>query len=132
MARIVFIGAGSVEFTKNVLSDLLTLSELGAATLVLHDIDAGRLATAETMAHWMVDHLGLPAKVEAHTDRRAAVDGADYVINEIAVGGFAATRIDFEVPARHGLRHGQLRRRRQRPVLDAGGLAKRQRHRHLE
>ncbi|GAA4320621.1 alpha-glucosidase/alpha-galactosidase [Actinomadura luteofluorescens] len=104
MARIVFVGAGSVEFTKNVLSDILTLPGLGASTLVLHDIDAGRLATAEAMARWMVRHLGLPAGVEAHTDRRAAVDGADYVINEIAVGGYAATRIDFEVPARYGLR----------------------------
>ncbi|WP_131742074.1 alpha-glucosidase/alpha-galactosidase [Actinomadura roseirufa] len=104
MARIVFIGAGSVEFTKNVLSDILTLPGLGGSTLVLHDIDAGRLATAEAMANWMVSHLGLPAKVEAHTDRRAAVDGADYVINEIAVGGFAATQIDFEVPAGYGLR----------------------------
>ncbi|MBO2451912.1 alpha-glucosidase/alpha-galactosidase [Actinomadura barringtoniae] len=104
MARIVFIGAGSVEFTKNVLSDLLTLPGLETSTLVLHDIDADRLATAEAMARWMVGHLGLPARVEAHTDRRAAVDGADYVINEIAVGGFAATRIDFEIPARYGLR----------------------------
>ncbi|WP_067474717.1 alpha-glucosidase/alpha-galactosidase [Actinomadura hibisca] len=104
MARIVFIGAGSVEFTKNILSDLLTLPGLEESTLVLHDIDAERLATAEAMARWMVDHLGLPARVEAHTDRRAAVDGADYVINEVAVGGFAATRTDFEIPARYGLR----------------------------
>ncbi|MEV5709639.1 alpha-glucosidase/alpha-galactosidase [Actinoallomurus sp. NPDC052274] len=104
MARIVFIGAGSVEFTKNILSDVLTLPGLGDSTLVLHDIDRERLATAEAMANWMVRHLGLPAKVEAHADRRRAVDGADYVINEIAVGGFAATKIDFEVPARYGLR----------------------------
>ncbi|MFG6194551.1 alpha-glucosidase/alpha-galactosidase [Nonomuraea sp. JJY05] len=104
MARIVFIGAGSVEFTKNVLSDLLTFPELGESTLVLHDIDAERLATAEAMANWMVAELGLGAKVEAHLDRRAAVDGADYVINEIAVGGHAATRIDFEIPRRYGLR----------------------------
>ncbi|MEV0390609.1 alpha-glucosidase/alpha-galactosidase [Nonomuraea sp. NPDC050643] len=104
MARIVFVGAGSVEFTKNVLSDILTFPELGEATLVLHDIDAERLATAEAMAHWMVAELGLGAKVEAHLDRRAAVDGADYVINEIAVGGIAATRLDFEIPRRYGLR----------------------------
>ncbi|GAA4624517.1 alpha-glucosidase/alpha-galactosidase [Actinoallomurus vinaceus] len=104
MARIVFVGAGSVEFTKNILSDILTLPGLGDSTLVLTDIDPERLATAEAMANWMVHHLGLPAKVEAHADRRRAVDGADYVINEIAVGGFAATKIDFEVPARYGLR----------------------------
>jgi alpha-galactosidase len=104
MARIVFLGAGSVEFTKNVLSDLLTLPGLGDSTLVLHDIDAERLATAEAMARWMVDELGLPAVVEAHTERRRAVDGADYLINEIAVGGYPATKIDFEIPARYGLR----------------------------
>ncbi|MBN6054127.1 alpha-glucosidase/alpha-galactosidase [Nonomuraea sp. RK-328] len=104
MARIVFIGAGSVEFTKNVLSDILTFPELGESTLVLHDIDADRLATAEAMATWMVGALGRGAKVEAHLDRRAAVDGADYVINEIAVGGHAATVRDFEIPRRYGLR----------------------------
>ncbi|MGW5685124.1 alpha-galactosidase [Nonomuraea sp. NPDC003754] len=104
MARIVFIGAGSVEFTKNVLSDILTFPELGESSLVLHDIDPERLATAEAMAGWMVTRLGLGAKVEAHLDRRAAVDGADYVINEIAVGGHAATRVDFEIPRRYGLR----------------------------
>ncbi|NUW39818.1 alpha-glucosidase/alpha-galactosidase [Nonomuraea rhodomycinica] len=104
MARIVFIGAGSVEFTKNVLSDILTFPELGESTLVLHDIDADRLATAEAMATWMMGELGLGAKVEAHLDRRAAVDGADYVINEIAVGGHAATVRDFEIPRRYGLR----------------------------
>ncbi|MFD9950401.1 alpha-glucosidase/alpha-galactosidase [Nonomuraea sp. NPDC059023] len=105
MARIVFVGAGSVEFTKNVLSDILTFPELGdSTTLVLHDIDAERLATAEAMAAWMVAKLGLGAKVEAHLDRRRAVEGADYVINEIAVGGYAATRTDFEIPRRYGLR----------------------------
>ncbi|MEU0566987.1 alpha-glucosidase/alpha-galactosidase [Nonomuraea sp. NPDC005983] len=104
MARIVFVGAGSVEFTKNVLSDILTFPELGESTLVLHDIDAERLATAEAMATWMIAKLGRGAKVEAHLDRRAAVDGADYLINEIAVGGHAATRVDFEIPRRYGLR----------------------------
>ncbi|MFG3439801.1 alpha-glucosidase/alpha-galactosidase [Nonomuraea sp. NPDC047897] len=104
MARIVFLGAGSVEFTKNVLSDILTFPELGDSTLVLHDIDPDRLATAEAMATWMAGKLGRPAKVEARLDRRAALDGADYVINEIAVGGHAATEIDFEIPRRYGLR----------------------------
>ncbi|WP_101788725.1 alpha-glucosidase/alpha-galactosidase [Nonomuraea indica] len=104
MARIVFLGAGSVEFTKNVLSDILTFPELGDSTLVLHDIDPDRLATAEAMATWMAGALGRPAKVEARLDRRAALDGADYVINEIAVGGHAATQTDFEIPRRYGLR----------------------------
>lgn len=104
MTRIVFMGAGSVEFTKNLLSDLLAMEFADSTTIVLHDIDAERLETATAMARWMVSKLGVGAIIEAHVDRRAAIDGADYVINEIAVGGYAATRIDFDVPARFGVR----------------------------
>ncbi|MDR8413058.1 alpha-galactosidase [Nonomuraea sp. 3-1Str] len=104
MARIVLVGAGSITFAKNLLSDLLTFPELTESTIVLHDIDQGRLDTAEAMTRWMVTELGIGAKVEAHADRRAAVDGADYVINEIAVGGMDAVRRDFDIPAAYGVR----------------------------
>ncbi|MBB6351660.1 alpha-galactosidase [Nonomuraea muscovyensis] len=104
MTRIVLIGAGSITFAKNLLSDLLTFPELSESTIVLHDIDPERLATAEAMATWMVAELGIGATVEAHADRRAALDGADHVINEIAVGGMAAVRRDFDIPARYGVR----------------------------
>ncbi|MFI6600703.1 alpha-glucosidase/alpha-galactosidase [Nonomuraea sp. NPDC050536] len=104
MPRIVFMGAGSVEFTKNLLSDLLSMEFADSATIVLHDIDAERLETATAMARWMVDKLGRGTRIESRTDRRAAVEGADYVINEIAVGGFNATKTDFDVPARFGVR----------------------------
>ena len=39
----------------------------------------------------------------ATTDRRRALDGADYVINVIQVGMHEATVRDFEIPARYGL-----------------------------
>ena len=42
--------------------------------------------------------------IESHLERRPALDGADYVINMIQVGGHAATVIDHEIPARYGLR----------------------------
>ena len=104
MTRIAFIGAGSVEFTRDLLGDILTFPELASATISLHDIDQERLDAAEAMARWTSRELGAPATIEAHLDRRAAVDGADHVINMIQVGGHAATLIDFEVPKRHGLR----------------------------
>jgi alpha-galactosidase len=44
------------------------------------------------------------ARVSAHLDRLAAVEGADYVVNEIQVGGYTATRTDFDIPARYGVR----------------------------
>ena len=104
MTRIAFLGAGSVEFTRNLLGDLLTFPELADATIALHDIDPDRLATAEGMARWTSSQLGAGATFEAHLDRRAALAGCDFVVNMIQVGGHAATLIDFEVPMRHGLR----------------------------
>ncbi|HEY7259848.1 MAG TPA: alpha-glucosidase/alpha-galactosidase [Gaiellales bacterium] len=104
MARVAFVGAGSVEFTKNLLGDLLTFPELADSTIALHDIDRERLDAAEAMARWTASTLGAAATIEAHLDRRAALDGADHVINMIQVGGHAATLVDFEVPKRFGLR----------------------------
>jgi len=104
MTRIAFVGAGSVEFTRDLLGDILTFPELSDATISLHDIDPERLEAAESMARWTAGELGAPATIEAHLDRRAALDGCDHVINMIQVGGHAATLIDFEVPARHGVR----------------------------
>ena len=104
MTRIAFVGAGSVEFTRNLLGDLLTFPELADATIALHDIDPERLETAEGMARWTSQQLGARATFEAHLDRRAALAGCDFVVNMIQVGGHAATRIDFEVPMKHGVR----------------------------
>ena len=50
MVRIVLVGAGSVEFTRNLLGDFLAFPELADANIVLHDIDADRLRTAERVA----------------------------------------------------------------------------------
>jgi len=105
MSRIVLIGAGSVEFTRNVLADILGYPELqGTATVVLHDIDAERLGIGERLARLLNEQTKAGAAVESHLARRAALEGADYVINEIQVGGFEATLKDFEVPRRFGLR----------------------------
>jgi alpha-galactosidase len=104
MPRIAFVGAGSVEFTKNLLGDILSFPELRDAEIALHDIDPERLAVAEAMARYTAGVLGADPRIETHTDRRRALDGADHVINMIQVGGHAATLLDFEIPAAHGLR----------------------------
>lgn len=103
--RIVLIGAGSVEFTRNLLGDILSYPELRTAQIVLHDIDADRLRTAERMAAYVAGAMGATPSVEAHLDRRAALPGADVVIDTIQVGGATATQVDFEVPGRYGLEY---------------------------
>jgi alpha-galactosidase len=105
VARITFVGAGSTVFARNLLGDILGHAELADSEIVLFDIDRDRLATSELVAQRVADALDAPAKIRATTDRRAALDGADYAINMIQVGGYEpATVIDFEVPKRFGLR----------------------------
>jgi len=104
MTRIAFIGAGSVEFTRNLLGDIYSFPELADAEIVLHDIDEERLATAEAMARWTSDALGGGGRISTTTDRRRALDGADFAVNVIQVGGHAATLLDFEIPRKYGLR----------------------------
>ncbi|WP_445516048.1 alpha-glucosidase/alpha-galactosidase [Streptomyces sp. NEAU-174] len=102
--KIVLIGAGSVVFTQGLLADLFAFPELKTARIALHDIDPERLATAEAAARYIAERRGAAAHITAHADRREALDGADFVINLVQIGMGEATRIDFEIPARHGVR----------------------------
>src|SRR3954454_12774632 len=105
MPRMVLVGAGIVEFTRNLLGDILTSEALKSSEIVLHDIDPDRLQTAERMARWTADTLGAKPTISAHLDRREALKGADFVVNTIQVGGARATHVDFDVPGRFGLRY---------------------------
>ncbi|MFG1694852.1 alpha-glucosidase/alpha-galactosidase [Nonomuraea sp. NPDC049309] len=125
MKKIVFVGAGSVVFTQGLLADLIAFPELRGMRIALHDIDAERLEVAEAVARRIT---GGAATVTAHLGRREALDGADFVINMVQVGGYAATVTDFEIPARYGLRQtiadtigagGVFRALRTFPLLDA-------------
>jgi alpha-galactosidase len=131
MTTVTFIGAGSVEFTRELLIDLLSLPELTDLRIALHDIDAERLETAEAIARDTADQLGAHPTIVTSLDRRAAIEGATYVINCIQVGMHEATVRDFEIPAKYGLRQtigdtigigGIFRALRTFPVLD--GIAK--------
>jgi alpha-galactosidase len=105
MPKVTIIGAGSVEFTRGIVADLCAYDELhGSLEIALHDIDAERLVYAERAALQLVARANAGYRVTAHEDRAAAFDGADYLVNEIQVGGFSATLTDFEVPKKYGLR----------------------------
>ncbi len=104
MPKIAFVGAGSVEFTRNLLGDILAFPALAESEISLHDIDPERLETAELLAHRVAETLGTKPKIASSLNRREALDCADYVINSIQVGGHAATVRDHEIPARHGVR----------------------------
>jgi alpha-galactosidase len=125
--RVAFVGAGSVEFTRDLVRDLFSFPELAEIELALYDIDAERLAVAEYMARAAATRHGAQPRIVATLDRREALADADAVVNTVAVGGHAATTVDFEIPASYGLRQtiadtlgvgGIFRALRTFPVLD--------------
>jgi alpha-galactosidase len=104
MPQIVFLGAGSVEFTRQLIADLLRYDDLPRLSLVLHDINPDRLAVAQATAAQVSRQIGRPIDVSATLDRREALLGATFVVNMMQVGGIDATRKDLEIPAGYGLR----------------------------
>ncbi|MDX6767219.1 MAG: alpha-glucosidase/alpha-galactosidase [Candidatus Methylacidiphilales bacterium] len=105
MAKITFVGAGSVVFAKTLICDILQNKALEASTLCLMDIDPARLRVADILARKVVEQLGVKAKVESTLDLKKACTGARYVITMIQVGGYKpATVTDFEIPKKYGLR----------------------------
>lgn len=105
MIRVAFIGAGSTVFARNLIGDLIAFPELrGQLSFSLHDIDEERLRTSQIVANRIGEGLDVPMTVDATTDRRRAIENADYVVTMFQVGGYRpSTVIDFEIPERYGL-----------------------------
>ncbi len=129
MIKIAFLGAGSTVFAKNVLGDCLCSDILQDISIALHDIDPVRLDDSKRMLEHIVRNLGRKdVTIDAFPDRRTALDGAQYVVNCIQVGGYEpCTVTDFEIPKKYGLRQtigdtlgigGIFRALRTIPVMD--------------
>jgi alpha-galactosidase len=103
MPKIALIGAGSVVFTRNLCNDILLTPALQESTITLMDIDPQRLAQAHDLVQAIADRRGVQARVEATTERRQAVQDADYVITTFQQGGLEAYKLDIEIPQRYGV-----------------------------
>ncbi|WP_328444372.1 6-phospho-beta-glucosidase [Amycolatopsis sp. NBC_00438] len=83
--------------------------------LVLHDVDAGRLAAIErVLAEQAAGVPGAP-RVRTTTDLRAALSDVDFVFSAIRVGGMRGRRLDEQVAFAEGVL-GQ-------ETVGAGGIA---------
>ena len=94
MPKITFIGAGSTIFMRHLLGDALLMPSLRDSEIALMDIDAERLAESELIARRMVETVKTGATVTSTTSRREALDGADFVIVSVQIGGWACTVTD--------------------------------------
>ena len=105
MVKICFIGAGSTIFAKNVLGDAMLTPSLQDAEIALFDIDEERLKESELMLQTINKNSNQSrAKIKSFSDRKEALNNANFVINAIQVGGYKpSTVIDFEIPKKYGL-----------------------------
>jgi alpha-galactosidase len=101
--KIAIIGAGSVGFTRTLVSDLLKVPEFSDIEIALTDINEHNLDMIRQIIGETVAANGLPAKVTATTERRAALAGARYIISCVRVGGLEAFATDIDIPLRYGV-----------------------------
>ena len=109
MPKITFMGAGSTVFVRNVLGDCMCRESLKDSHFALYDIDAERLEESRYILDVLNKNInGGRATITTHLgikNRKAALKGADFVVNAIQVGGYEpSTVIDFEIPKKFGLR----------------------------
>src|SRR5262245_26107887 len=104
MAKIALIGDNSIEFARNDIIGLCGMTDLGKVELALYDTDEPRLHHVAELASLIARQCHSAAVVTAGRDQAEVLDGADYVITELEVGGIEATRADFSVAARYGVR----------------------------
>jgi 6-phospho-beta-glucosidase len=114
--KVAVIGAGST-YTPELVSGLgRERDAIDVRELVLHDIDAERLEVVGALAQRMLDRQGYDGLLEQTGDLDRALDGADYALVQIRVGGQEARLRDETVPLACGC-IGQ-------ETTGAGGLAK--------
>lgn len=103
IAKIAVIGGGSTYTPEFVDGFIQHRDEVQVEEIALHDIDEERLQIVGGLVERIVRHAGLDTRITRTTDRRAAVDGAAFVISQIRVGGMAARIQDEKIPLKYGV-----------------------------
>ena len=101
--RITMIGAGSVGFSLAIARELVDSDLLRDSTFALMDIDEVRLRESETRLRKFVADQGAPLAIEATTDRREALAGAEFIVTSYAPDRYGLWLKDIEIPERHGV-----------------------------
>lgn len=101
--KVAMIGAGSIGFTRRLVQDVLTVPELADTEFSFTDISKSNLDMVYQLVRRDIDANERPARVTATTNRRRALDGADYVFSMVRVGGLDAFKLDIDIPLKYGV-----------------------------
>ena len=101
--KIAFIGAGSIGFTRGLLSDILSVPAFSDCEIAFTDINAQNLDMVHKLCQRDIEKNGLKIKIQATLDRREAFKDAKYVINCVRIGMLEAFTLDVEIPLKYGV-----------------------------
>jgi len=101
--KICFIGAGSLGFTRNLLTDIMSVPELRGAEISFMDINRHNLDMVTALCQRDLDANGIPTKINATLDRREAFKDANYVINCVRIGVLEGFETDVNIPLKYGV-----------------------------
>jgi len=101
--KIAVIGSGST-YTPELVEGLISYAgQLRLESLYLMDIDRERLSIVGGLVQRMVAKAGNPFRVELTESRKEAVDGADFVLVQLRVGGQKARHVDTVLCLEEGI-----------------------------
>jgi len=104
MTKLCIIGAGSVVFTKTIVTDIFLMDEFKNIQISLMDINEKRLKISENIVKSIAKKLNINPQIEIFTERKPALKNADFVQTTFQVGGYEpSTVIDFRIPQKYGL-----------------------------
>ncbi|UXI02919.1 6-phospho-beta-glucosidase [Photobacterium sp. TY1-4] len=101
--KLAIIGGGSSYTPELVEGVLKRLDRIPVKEMHFVDVEAGKekLAVIEALTRRMVDKAGADITVTASMDRRAAIQGADFVMTQFRVGGLQARANDERIPLKY-------------------------------
>jgi alpha-galactosidase len=103
--KIVLVGAGSMSFGLSMFRDIFSCGKLSGSSITLVGREAARLSRMAELAQMLNEKTNSGLRIEYTTDRRAALDGAEFVINSAAIDRNRLWKLDYEVPKKYGVRH---------------------------
>ncbi|MBR6728218.1 MAG: alpha-glucosidase/alpha-galactosidase, partial [Clostridia bacterium] len=101
--KIAFVGAGSIGFTRELLTDILSVPELRDVEIAFTDINKHNLDMVAELCQRDIDENGLNIKIHRTLDRREAFKDAKYVINSARIGVLDGFKLDVEIPLKYGV-----------------------------
>jgi alpha-galactosidase len=101
--KVTIIGGGSSSFVPLLIRRLMQSQPLAGAHVTLMDVNEGRLGVMQSLADKLIASEGSALRVDHTTDQRESLEGADFVIAAISVGGMDAWANDLEIPGRYGV-----------------------------